>query len=98
MIWHILHLARKVTGNRWPHWLYMAYLRSDTWKYKRQAVIKRSAGRCEHCGHYCYRPEVHHKTYKHLGAEPLRDLMTLCPDCHRRMHSKGTYKAYPLAL
>lgn len=96
MIWYILYIVRKYFHMRWPHFLYTAYLRSQTWKRKRKAAIKRAAGRCEQCSCECAWPEVHHKTYKHLGAELSQDLLVLCPDCHRRLHHRGTYKAHPL--
>lgn len=30
--------------------------------------------------------ELHHKTYKHLGNEPLSDLTLLCRACHQTVH------------
>lgn len=29
---------------------------------------------------------LHHKTYEHLGDEPDRDLVPLCPVCHDLVH------------
>jgi hypothetical protein len=60
---------------------YLRYLRSSEWKAKRQSVLERDQYRCqvwfEHHGE-----EVHHRSYLHLGDEPLEDLVTLCRECH----------------
>jgi len=51
------------------------FFRSKLWK-----------GKCE-----CYgkrKPvQLHHKTYKRLGREYLRDLSALCYDCHEAVHN-----------
>ena len=73
---------------------YRAYLLSDAWKKKKQAVFERARktagtdnlhGVCEKCGYKPYKPclQVHHKTYAHIYNEPLEDLELLCPRCHR---------------
>lgn len=60
---------------------YLRYLRSPEWRAKRAAILKRDGHRCQlwldHPGE-----EVHHRTYAHLGDEPLEDLITLCRQCH----------------
>jgi hypothetical protein len=55
------------------------------WRSLRARVLKRSGGWCEGCGE---RPavEVHHLTYKHLGAEFLWELQAVCRECHERIH------------
>jgi len=60
---------------------------SDQWRDKRVLVLKRACGMCEGCGQARAR-EVHHKTYQHLGAEFLFELVALCVECHRRIHSE----------
>lgn len=60
---------------------YRAYLLSPRWQGKRREVWARCGGRCERC-HRRRMAEVHHKTYRRLFHEELRDLQGLCGRCH----------------
>jgi hypothetical protein len=64
---------------------YNAYLASPEWQAKRALVLKRDGFICQEC---FSRPasQVHHLSYKHLGDEPLDDLLSLCRICHQRIH------------
>lgn len=68
------------------HAYYDEYIDSDAWKEKRQLKLSQSGGTCELCGTEDS-IQIHHKTYKHLGNEPLDDLMVLCRECHCLVHS-----------
>lgn len=73
---------------------YTGYLRSETWRAKREAVRKRAKRRCENCGRReqlrLAAWQVHHLHYpKVWGTEPLEDLILLCPDCHAEKHGKA---------
>lgn len=68
-----------------PKLTYKQYILSSAWKYKRLRILKRADNKCEKCG-YSGRLQVHHLTYKHLFHEPLKDLIALCPDCHKDIH------------
>lgn len=70
-----------------------AYLQSATWQDKRKLVLERDHHKCQFCGNPGY--DVHHKTYKHWGDEPLKDLITLCRSCHDTWHltQKGNQKS-----
>ena len=62
-----------------------AYYRSPAW-YRRRDHVRARAGRlCEFCRR---RPltQIHHRSYGHFGAEPLRELMGVCRACHRAIH------------
>ena len=64
---------------------YLDYMNSWEWHDKRRKVLERAQFHCERCGRPHFRGfelEVHHKTYKHLGNEPLEDLEALCERCH----------------
>ena len=67
--------------------------RRDTpeWKEKRAKVLKRDGMLCV-CGGRA--TEVHHKTYKNLGSEPLSDLVALCGFCYRGIHSGEKIKLW----
>ena len=68
---------------------YVDYIHSDKWRQKREDYI--SIKKPTSCGS-CRRPfqhhfNLHHLSYKHLGDEPLTDLIMLCPKCHERLHN-----------
>lgn len=61
------------------------YLASDLWRNNRKIAY---IGQCT-C-EACRRKgslQVHHKTYKNLGAERKKDLSLMCEECHREVHS-----------
>lgn len=72
---------------------YTQYINSRTWKLKRREVLKRDNKQCQTClsGENL---EVHHKTYEHLGNEPLEDLITLCKHCHEAITSSIRFRRY----
>jgi hypothetical protein len=63
---------------------YDAYLLTPQWRAKSKAVIARDVI-CQAC---LSRPAVqaHHKDYRHVGNEPLFDLVGVCLECHRKLH------------
>ena len=78
---------------------YHAYLASRPWDLKREAVMKRAAGRCERC-HKAPPDQVHHLSYAHTFDEPLEDLQAICKPCHEFLSGKtvadpATNKAKP---
>lgn len=63
--------------------LYSTYLRSDAWRELRARVIRRAGAACEQCGRGFLTPlDVHHRTYRRIGAEQEADLLALCRACH----------------
>lgn len=71
--------------------LYDTYLRSQTWKARRLAVLKRAGRGCEECGKTGVPRDVHHITYTRIGDEPLDDLLALCRDCHQEAEADRKY-------
>ena len=67
---------------------YRLYLDSDIWKKKRRERIEKDGFKCSVCGS-AKNLNVHHITYERLGREDLEDLVTLCRDCHSRLHGEG---------
>lgn len=70
---------------------YTDYLKSPRWKAIRAKVIFRDNGQCQRDagkGKCLSRNdiEVHHLTYVRFGNEQLGDLITLCHDCHKKLH------------
>lgn len=79
-VWHCLLKSLDPDDNRGT---YKEYLDSPAWEMKRDKVKERDGGQCV-CGTQA--TEVHHKTYKNIGKEPLSDLVALCKECHDRVH------------
>jgi hypothetical protein len=63
---------------------YEAYLCSPEWRGRRKQVLERDAYLCQAC-RISRATQVHHLTYKHLGNEPLFDLVAVCVPCHERI-------------
>lgn len=66
---------------------YSEYLDSDHWEMMRRKVMRRADNICEGCLSQTAE-HVHHKTYKHLGAEFAFELLALCEECHDRFHKE----------
>lgn len=66
---------------------YEEYLRSEYWKSLREEILEKDHHRCVVCGRK-KNLNVHHLTYDHLGNREAEwyDLVTLCQDCHQRVH------------
>mgnify|MGYP000274206070 CR=1 FL=1 len=66
---------------------YDKYLLSEEWAKKREKVLNRANGICEGCGENNAN-QVHHLTYKNVGAEFLFELVAICHECHDRLHEQ----------
>ena len=71
---------------------YAAYIQSDAWKRKRIVRLKEDGFSCQLCGAKT-NLNVHHLTYKHLGCERPDELMTLCRNCHAKVHEYMKWEA-----
>ena len=86
--------------------LYYQYLKTDTWKIKRDKVLKRADNKCEICK-VKKATQVHHKTYTGVylvsrtriaGKEKLKDLIATCGVCHRAEHNLLTEEEIEIAV
>ena len=66
---------------------YYEYLESDLWKLKRKYVLKRDNNICQACLS-AEANDVHHLTYNRVFDEPLFDLISVCRNCHKKIHNK----------
>ena len=66
-------------------WYRDVYLKSEHWKKKRLEALEYAKGLCQLCNRNGLL-DVHHRTYKDLGYENVRDLTVLCKACHDRHH------------
>lgn len=66
---------------------YDAYLRTPTWQERRRLCLERDEHRCQAKLPGCLgaATQAHHLTYKHLGNEPLFELIGVCAPCHNRI-------------
>lgn len=65
---------------------YREYLESSHWDNIRLARLKKDGYQCQICGsgkNLC----VHHLTYDRIGREQMDDLITLCQECHEKVHA-----------
>ncbi len=66
---------------------YTRYIRSPEWRAVRARYkASKLPQDCYCCGNADGPMDYHHRTYKNLGNEYLRDIVPLCRDCHDRVH------------
>jgi len=67
---------------------YSQYLRTPEWRQTRAEALLRAGSACSLDATHTKRLEVHHRTYKRLGAELVYDLTVLCHACHQLYHTE----------
>jgi 5-methylcytosine-specific restriction endonuclease McrA len=70
---------------------YKNYLESTKWRAKRLRVLRRDNFVCQKCKKQ-QATQVHHLTYKRIYNEPLTDLLSVCKDCHEKIHGVKSKK------
>ena len=64
------------------------FLSTPEWQVQRNRVLRRDGHSCQICGKTDGIMHVHHIWYKHPLSEMNDiDLVSLCPDCHKLVHS-----------
>lgn len=84
-----------------PQTAYEQLLLQPEWKEKRLHIIRRDGHRCQYCG-ATDNLQVHHKYYlqypNHTRPKPWEypdtALITLCDDCHKKVHDTKQIKSY----
>lgn len=76
---------------------YQNYLLTPKWKDKRAKVLKRDNFICQSC---LDSPavDVHHLTYLRIFDEPLFDLISVCRECHNKIHPEKRNAESGIAL
>jgi len=68
--------------------LYNWYINhSESWQSKRLWAVERAGGWCQMCGVMLTHFDVHHLTYEHMGYEYPSEIIAICRDCHKKIHS-----------
>ena len=82
--------SKKITAENNPRW------KGGTWNYLKPKVLLRDKYTCQNCGLEEGRiMEIDHIRPKKLFPElqfNIDNLMTLCPNCHRRKHLQNSNK------
>ena len=64
-------------------------LASTSYSELHRQVLERDGWRCQMCGSMQHL-QVHHLKFRsHSGSDVEQNLITLCAECHARVHSKG---------
>lgn len=66
---------------------YYDYLKTPQWKLFRQLALDTLGHECGKCGNK-NELQVHHKHYRNIFQENIKDVMILCASCHRMTHKK----------
>ena len=76
---------------------YHQQLEHPLWAEKRSMILKRDQYQCRLCGSH-HDLQVHHIKYssgKKAWEYPNSTLVTLCRECHQKVHSDKNHKLYP---
>jgi 5-methylcytosine-specific restriction endonuclease McrA len=67
-------------------------LRLDPTSYRElhRQVLERDGWRCQACGSMQHLQVHHLKPRSHSGSDVEHNLITLCAECHARMHRKAS--------
>lgn len=79
---------------------YHHQLEHPLWLKKRQIILERDQHKCCLCGSE-FNLQVHHTKYhsdKKAWEYPNLTLVTLCKDCHQKVHSDKNNELYPQYL
>ena len=76
-------------------------LKTEEWREKRQKILNRDNNKCVYCGK-THNLQVHHKYYSkypngirvYPWNYPDDALITLCDECHKKVHNKKKIKTY----
>lgn len=77
--------ARDVSGSFSSYVDYQEYINSPEWKATSRRRMRMDGFQCAICG-TAKNLAVHHITYERLGREEMDDLITLCKNCHSKVH------------
>lgn len=83
-----LEIQHQININKLKALPYPEYLQTPHWLKLRDEHLKRSKYRCQICNKNG-KLNVHHRTYERRGEEDVKDLVTLCEDCHTIFHNQG---------
>lgn len=86
------YISKEVSENNYRNskkGQYDIYLYSKEWKLKRDLVLKRDKYICQECK-VNQAIDVHHLNYDRLFNEKLEDLLSLCRECHFKIHNQNS--------
>ena len=83
--------SKKEAPNQGGYVDYYDYINSPEWKERARKRMRMDRFQCSVCG-TAKNLAVHHITYERLGHEDMDDLITLCKDCHAKVHENDLAK------
>jgi hypothetical protein len=83
-----LFINKQVKNSQWDQSrnIYHDYLNTPVWKNKRQKILERDNWLCQGCLEK-KATDVHHLTYANIYNELMFQLISLCKECHKRIHA-----------
>lgn len=66
---------------------YSSYLQTEEWRNLRHKVLNRDNFVCQSCL-IKKATQVHHLTYERIYSECAFDLVSICEECHGKIHGK----------
>lgn len=66
---------------------YNEYINSEMWQQAREYALKRDGYKCVKCGS-AKNVQVHHLVYKNIPYEKPGDIVTICKECHKKIHAR----------
>lgn len=75
-------------NSEWSHDDYVKHLMTDKWKQTKLTRLLIDDFKCQQCGKpiTAETSHCHHITYKNLGDEGMKDVVSVCPQCHNDIH------------
>ena len=67
------------------------YLKSSLWQKIKKERLELDGYQCCSCWTTDEPLEIHHLTYDRLGCEQMKDLRSLCRECHQEQHDHYGY-------
>ena len=67
---------------------YSGQLNDPRWKKKRVEILIRDKHKCRICNYFGSKVNIHHLKYSGMAWDVSNDdLITLCNDCHSKLHT-----------
>ena len=75
-------------SQEWSHDDYVKHLMSEKWKQTKLTRLLIDDFKCQQCNKpiTAETSHCHHITYKNLGDEGMKDVVSVCPKCHNDIH------------
>ena len=75
-------------NKEWSHDDYVKHLTTEKWKQTKLTRLLIDGFKCQQCNKpiTAETSHCHHITYQNLGDEGMKDVVSVCPQCHNDIH------------